>query len=220
MSTFALIHGGGSSGWDWHLVAEELRSFGHAAIAPDLPIEDTSATLDDYADAVAAAVRDHKDLVVVGHSLGGFTAPLVCERLPVRLLVMVTAMVPVPGESVMDWWSATGQDTATADSRHSEAEVFFHDVPAELAARAGEHERDQTEPAMVQPWPGTAWPDVPTRFVLCRDDRLFPAEWMRGLVNRRLGITPDEIDGGHYITLSRPKELARLLHGYTTGGTN
>jgi pimeloyl-ACP methyl ester carboxylesterase len=57
---------------------------------------------------------------------------------------------------------------------------------------------------------------VPTRFLLCRDDRLFPADWLRRLVNERLGITPDEIDGGHCIALSRPKELAQRLDAYVT----
>lgn len=214
MSTFVFVHGGGSSGWDWHLVAAELRSHGHVAITPDLPTHDASADLGDYADTVARAAAGHDDVVVVGHSLGGFTAPLVCDRLSAQLLVMVTAMIPNPGESVMDWWSATGQDEATADSGYDEAETFFHDVPDALVAEARRHERDQTEKAMVQPWPGTGWPDVPTRFVLCRDDRLFPAEWMRGLVERRLGVVPDEMDGGHYVTLSRPVELARRLMAY------
>jgi hypothetical protein len=30
----------------------------------------------------------------------------------------------------------------------------------------------------------------------------------------RLGIEPDEIDGGHYISLSRPRELADRLAAY------
>jgi hypothetical protein len=55
---------------------------------------------------------------------------------------------------------------------------------------------------------------VPTRFLLCRDDRMFPAEWMRGVVRERLGIVPDEMDGGHYVSLSRPRELADRLAGY------
>lgn len=219
MSTFVMIHGGGSSGWDWHLVAAELRSHGHEVLTPDLPNDDESADLNAYADAVAVAAAGREDIVVVGHSLGGFTAPLVCQRLPARLLVLVTAMIPAPGESVMDWWSATGQDEATADTEYSEDETFFHDVPADLAAEAGSHAREQTELAMVQPWPGGEWPAVPTKFVLCRDDRLLPAEWMRGLVKQRLGIVPDEMDGGHYVTLSRPVELAERLHGYLQDGT-
>jgi hypothetical protein len=52
---------------------------------------------------------------------------------------------------------------------------------------------------------------VPTRFLLCRDDRFFPAEFMRRVVRERLGIVPDEIDGGHTIALGRPGELADRL---------
>ena len=56
-----------------------------------------------------------------------------------------------------------------------------------------------------------SWPKVPTRILLCRDDRLFPADWLRGDVQKRLGIEPDEIDGGHCVALSRPAELAQRL---------
>lgn len=59
-----------------------------------------------------------------------------------------------------------------------------------------------------------AWPDVPTKFLLCRDDRFFPADFMRRVVRERLSITPDEIDGGHLVALSRPKELADRLEEY------
>ena len=57
-----------------------------------------------------------------------------------------------------------------------------------------------------------AWPDVPARVLSCRDDRVFPVDWLRGVVKERLGITPDDIDGGHCIALSRPKELADRFH--------
>lgn len=33
-------------------------------------------------------------------------------------------------------------------------------------------------------------------------------------VLERLGITPDKMNGGHCVALSRPKELAARLHGY------
>jgi len=65
---------------------------------------------------------------------------------------------------------------------------------------------------VLRPLP--AWPDVPTRFLLCRDDRFFPAEFLRRVVRDRLGFTPDEIDGGHCVALSRPRELADRLEAY------
>lgn len=208
-----LIHGGGGGAWDWHLVSAELRARGRDVVAIDLPTEDRSAGLWDYADAVVEAVGRRTGLVVVGHSLGGFTAPLVCTRVPVDLLVLVAGMVPAPGETATDWWDNTGYAQAAGD----EEDVFYHDVPPELAAEARTRERDQAEAAMQEPWPLEAWPDVPMRFLLCRGDRMFPAEWMRRIVGERLGIVPDEIEGGHYVALSRPKELAHRLEAYRSG---
>jgi hypothetical protein len=49
---------------------------------------------------------------------------------------------------------------------------------------------------------------------LCRDDRFFPAEFQRRVVRERLGIVPDEMDGGHLPALSRSHELAQRLLRY------
>lgn len=61
------------------------------------------------------------------------------------------------------------------------------------------------------------WPEVRTKYLLCREDRMFPAEWARRHARERLGIEPDEIDGGHYVTLSRPRMLADRLAAYAAG---
>jgi pimeloyl-ACP methyl ester carboxylesterase len=98
MAKFVLIHGAGDGGWYRHLLEAELRRRGHHVVAPDLPSEDDSAGLPEYADTMVDAIGDRGDLVVVAQSFGGFTAPLVCDRLPVDLLVLVAGMVPRPGE--------------------------------------------------------------------------------------------------------------------------
>ena len=211
MATFALIHGGGGSAWDWHLVVPELRERGHDPVAVDLPSEDESAGWWEYADTVVRAVGDRGDAVVVGHSLGGFTAPLVCVRIRARLLVLVAAMIPSPGELFGEWWASTGYEKSGYE------DVFYHDVPPELAAEARRRERDEAAKALRQRWPLEAWPDTPTRYLLCRDDRMFPAAWARRHARERLGIDPDEMDGGHYIGLSRPRELADRLADYAAG---
>lgn len=208
MAAFALIHGGGGSAWDWHLVAPALRERGHDPVAVDLPSEDESAGWSEYTDTVVRAVGDRSDLVVVAHSLGGFTAPLVCARLPAKLLVLVAGMIPSPGEFFSDWWRNSGyEETGYED-------VFYHDVPPALAAEARRRERNESSKALKEPWPLTAWPETPTRYLLCRDDRMFSAAWARRHAHERLGIEADEIDGGHYISLSRPRELAEHLHAY------
>jgi pimeloyl-ACP methyl ester carboxylesterase len=110
VSTFALIHGGAGTAWDWHLVSSELREHGHEPVAVDLPSEDDSARWWEYADTVVQAVRDRSDLVVVGHSLEDFTVPLVCARCPAALLVLVAAMIPSPGELFADWCTNAGYE--------------------------------------------------------------------------------------------------------------
>ena len=208
MATFVLIHGAGSDSWYWHRIAPRLRERGHDVVAPDLPCADESAGLEEYTDVVLEAIGDRGGLVVVAQSLGGFTAPIVCERRGADLLVLLNGMIPRPGES--DWWEATGYPLEIGPD-FDPIETFLHDVPEELLADAGEHAGPQAGTPMEQPWPLESWPDVPTRFILSRHDRFFPADWQRGVVSERLGIEPDEIDGGHCPALSRPDELVELL---------
>jgi pimeloyl-ACP methyl ester carboxylesterase len=57
-------------------------------------------------------------------------------------------------------------------------------------------------------------PNVPTRVLAGRHDRLFPLEFMRRLALERLNIVADVIDTGHLPALSRPDELVRRLESY------
>jgi pimeloyl-ACP methyl ester carboxylesterase len=214
MATFVLIHGAGDVGWYWHLVEAELRERGHDVVAPDLPCEDDSAGLTEYADTVVEAIGDRTDLVVAAQSFGAFTAPLVCERVAVDLLVLVAPMIPMRGEAPGEYWVDTRYEEEARESYEDEIALFYQDVPPDLASEALKHGRTQSEARMQEPSPFEAWPDVPTRVLLCRDDRLFPAPFLRRVAQERLGITPDEIDGGHTPALSRPKELADRLEAY------
>ena len=214
MATFVLIHGAADVGWYWHLVEAELRERGHDVVAPDLPCDDDSAGLSEYADTVVETIGDRADLVVVAQSFGAFTAPLVCERLPVKLLVLVAPMIPAPGEAPADYWTNTGYEDEEREGSDDSIALFYQDVPRDLASEALTRSRRQSEARMGEPSPLRAWPDVPTRVLLCRDDRLFPAQFIRRVAKQRLGIVPDEIDGGHTPALSRPKELADRLEAY------
>ncbi|GAA2708168.1 alpha/beta fold hydrolase [Actinoplanes palleronii] len=211
MATFVLIHGGGGSAWDWHLVVPELTALGHDVVVPELPIEDRSAGFAEFCDTVVAAIGDRSDLVVVGHSYGGFTAPLVADKLPVRMIVLLTPMIPKPGEKPADWWGNTGYHGVEG---LTEEQQFFNGVPAEIVAAAAEHGRDQVSAEGGEPWPLDTWPNVPTKVLLARDDRFFLPDFQRRVAADRLGIVPDEIDGGHCVSLSHPKQLAERLTAY------
>jgi pimeloyl-ACP methyl ester carboxylesterase len=213
VATYVLIPGAASDSWYWHLVVPRLEARGHEVVAVDLPCDDDSAGLEEYTQTVVDAAGDRRDLIVVAQSLGGFTAPLVCERLPVTLMVLVAAMVPAPGESAGDWWANTGHEFPEP---FDPAVVFAHDLPPDLAAASLDHDRNQSGTPFEKPWPLDHWPDVPTRFLLCRDDRLFTADFLRRVVAERLGFVPDEMGGGHLPALARPDELVEHLEAYRT----
>lgn len=225
MATFLLIPGAGGAAWSWHLVVRELRARSHRAVAVDLPADDDEAGLTAYARAAAAAAPvGASDVIVVGQSMGAFTAPLLCELLPVRLLVLLNPMIPVPGESGGQWWVSTRQqESLEANARllgldpvtfDDPGVVFGHDVPSGLFAEAGRRMRDQSARPFADPWPLQSWPDVPTRVLVGREDRFFPLEFQRRLARERLGLDLDEVDGSHSAMLSRPEQVADALHGY------
>ena len=190
-----------------------------------LPAGDDSAGWQEYADVAVDAVGDRRGVIVVAQSLGGFSAPLVCERIRVELLVLLNAMIPAPGETGEAWWSNTGQGDAMRDhlielglspkDAEDDEVVYFHDVTAEVREEAfGQVEPQQSWTPMTEPWPLDAWPDVPTRVLVGRDDRLFPAAFQRRVARERLGIEADEIRGGHLLALSEPELLVERLEAY------
>ncbi|HEY5887332.1 MAG TPA: alpha/beta fold hydrolase, partial [Acidimicrobiales bacterium] len=96
---FVLVHGAWHAGACWGPLVDELVGRGETAVAVDLPSEDPDATLDDYAQAVVdGAAGFDEPVIVVGHSLGGLTIPLIPSRRPVVGLVFVAAILPTPGE--------------------------------------------------------------------------------------------------------------------------
>jgi pimeloyl-ACP methyl ester carboxylesterase len=222
LSTFVLIPGAGGAAWYWHRVVPELRARGHEAIAVDLPGADESAGLPQYADAVVAAIAGRRDVVVAGMSMGAFTAPAACARTPVRLLVLVNAMIPLPGETPGDWWGNTGWEPARVAAARAggypaefDLETYFlHDVPAEVIATGEGRGYDEADIAFGQPCAIDHWPDVPTRVIAGRDDRFFPREFQRLVARERLGLDIDVVPGGHLAALAYPAELAGQLTGY------
>ena len=222
--SFALVPGAGGDAWYWHLVAPMLEARGHEALPVDLPAADDRAGLAQYAAAVVQAIgsRDPARVVLVAQSLGGFTAPMVCERLPISLLVLVNAMIPNPGETPGEWWGNTGHAQAKRqqnlrDGRRGDAPFdplvdFFHDVPKSVADSAwARGEPRQSAAVFSSPCAFTAWPRVPTRVLAGREDRFFPAEFQQRVAAERLGIAADEMPGGHLLALSRPTELSERL---------
>ena len=227
--TFVLVPGAGGSAWYWHLVVPALQERGHEAIAVELPAADDRAGLPQYAAAVVRAIghRDPTRVILVAQSLAGFTVPLACEHVRPALLVLVNAMIPKPGETPGEWWRNTGhgeakreqnlRDGRTADAPFDPLVDFFHDVPQPVIDDAwAQGEPRQSGTVFGSPCVFTEWPSVATRVLVGRDDRFFPAELQRRVARERLGISADEMPGGHLVALSQPAELSARLMTYVS----
>lgn len=176
-------------------------------MAADLPTDDPDAGWDAY--AAAFGLNGADDVIVVAHSLGGLAAPAVAASLDARLLVLVSAMIPAPGETGSGWWASSGFNDAVQADFADEHALYFHDVDPAYEAESARHGRDVADEAMALEVP--AWPDVPVRVLAFAEDRLFPPDFQRTLARERLGADVELVPGGHYGAISRPAELAEKL---------
>jgi pimeloyl-ACP methyl ester carboxylesterase len=229
MTTFALVHGAWHDHTCWEPTAALLREAGHAVVAVDLPCDDPTAGLTEYAATVVDALAGcDDDVVVVGHSLGGLTAVLVADARPARELVLLCAFVPVPGISLRadqstrdttfapEWPALAARQVSHEDGSSSwpadaAVEAFYHDCPPELAASAAAALRPQHFRLAGEPCPLTAYPDVAARAIVCTEDRVLNAEECARQASTRLHAEVIRLGGGHSPMLAQPRTLADAL---------
>jgi pimeloyl-ACP methyl ester carboxylesterase len=109
--TFVLVHGAWHGGWCWRRVADRLRQQGHAVFTPTLtglgerahllgPAVDLDTHIADVSNLIHH--EELRDVVLVGHSYGGFVISGVAERREetIGAFVFLDAFVPENGESM------------------------------------------------------------------------------------------------------------------------
>jgi pimeloyl-ACP methyl ester carboxylesterase len=224
--TFALAHGAWHGGWCWERLEEPLRKRGHESLAIDLPSDDPEAGLDAQAHAIADALADtDEDVIVVAHSAAGLVAPLVPALRPVRGIVYLTAFIPVPGQSMSDQFAASSEPIILFEpggremdelgrsfwSDEREAARQLHpDLSPDDARSAFARLRPQAQLSQEEPHP-TGLPDVPVASIVCTGDRVLSPDWARRVTRERLRVEPIEISTGHFPMLTHPELLADKL---------
>lgn len=173
--------------------------------------------------------------VVVGHSLGGLTAPVVAERLGaerVAALVLVAALVPRPGSSSRDLdrsgagvmadgfgaGQVRGPDGTTSWPPEAAAAELYAGVAAELGDGGADVVAEAVATLRPQAWavareitPLTAWPAGPTTVVVCARDRVVDPARLRAAADRLPGAAVVELPTGHFPMLTAPAALADVL---------
>jgi pimeloyl-ACP methyl ester carboxylesterase len=219
--SFVLVPGAGGNAGYWQLVEPLIQEAGFHSVAVPLP-NWPGATFADHADAIVAAAGAPEEVTLVAQSMGAFSAPLTCDRLPVSELVLLNAMIPSPGETAGEWWGNTGQAEAVRSNEQREGRDpdagfdpqthFFHDLPPDVLALLLSSEDEEPAASLFDTaFPLGHWPDVRTTVLAGRDDRFFPYDFQRRIAKDRLGLDVEKLPGGHLLALSQPEALAARL---------
>lgn len=222
MADFVLVHGGLCGAWCWARFEPELARLGHRTHTLDLPIEDPTATLDDYAAVVVEAARDLERPWLVGHSMGGLVVPRAGLARPVAGLIFLCAGFPPRSEAefaedlaIRDPGNAEhflpAGDGLITLSFESAAHDFFNDCDREVHEWAYARMRPQATAPFSEYAPIERYPDVPMHAVVATDDRIVRVEPHKALIRRRIGVEPVELPGGHCPFVSRPRVLAERM---------
>lgn len=226
MATFGLVHGAYHGSWCWEHLKATLEQRGHRVLTVDLPCEDPEAGAAEYAQVSIEAFADAPDdLVLVGHSLGGLTIPLVATQRPVGQLVFLSAMMPRLGRThgdvvaeepdmVLagpDEGAYSGVDGATRWHPDAAARWFFADCQPDVAAWAASQLRGQFWKITQEVTPIQGWPAARSRAIIGSHDPVINPAWSRRVIPTVLGVTPIELDCGHSPFLSVPELLADAL---------
>jgi pimeloyl-ACP methyl ester carboxylesterase len=189
--SFVLVHGAWHDARAWDQLREVLEHRGCRSVAVDLPAEDVTVDACGYAQLVAAAAAElgPPPPVIVGHSLAGITIPLVPGLTPVSRLVYLAALIPRPGEAIVDviaQEAALAAVNGIARDEHERSywspadaaiEVLYHDCEPAIARAAAARLRPQARTPQAQPSPLDRLPDLPTSYILMRDDRMIRPQW-------------------------------------------
>jgi pimeloyl-ACP methyl ester carboxylesterase len=222
-----LVHGAFHGAWCWAALQAELDRRGVPSVAVDRPGHGTSreplADLHGDAAALSAVVEKlQRDVVLVGHSYGGAVIGQADSGASVRQLVYLTAMVLDEGESasslaatlpVVDGpakrlFRRRDDGLIEADPALAPA-AFYHRCPPEAAAAAVARLDPQRAVTLKQPASRARWKDLPSTYILCRDDQaVHPAA--QDAMAGRCGTTV-HLDSDHSPFLAMPGELADLL---------
>ena len=147
--TFVLVHGAWHGGWCWRRVADRLRREGHVVFTPTLTglgershLLSAAIDLDTHIADVVNVIKWERlnDVVLCGHSYGGFVISGVAEQIApaIRSLVFLDAFVPRDGETIQDLTGDAIRDGIRGAMRRGSA-----GVPPRSAETFGVNEADR-----------------------------------------------------------------------------
>jgi pimeloyl-ACP methyl ester carboxylesterase len=132
--TFVLVHGAWHGGWCWQRVATRLRRDGHTVFTPTMTGLGERSHLQragiDIATHIADVVNVIKwerlsDVVLCGHSYGGFVISGVAEQITtaIRSIVFLDSFLPGSGDTIQKITGPVVQDAVRASLQRGDLGV-------------------------------------------------------------------------------------------------
>lgn len=222
-STVVLVHGAGTGAWVWERV-EPLIAL--SSVSLDVPSRSRDATPTDCAAKIVEALDDRgiDRVVLVMHSLAGVLAGALADRLADRLdgCVYVSAVVPDDGSTFAKAIGFPGRLLLPLLFRFRPGGLLPSEamIRKELCTDLKEDDCRLVIERYEAEFPGlylsrvAGPPDRRSAYVkLLQDSSVTPDQQSR-MVDRLDNPEVFEIDSGHLVMLSHPKELADNINRF------
>ena len=225
--TIVLVHGAFADSSGWNAVAARLFKAGYPVIAFSNPLRGPLAD-GEYLRQFLTTIDG--PVVLVGHSYGGAVISNgATGNDKVLALVYVAAYAPAEGESVAAANDLGGGHTevtdhlvvrpypgstppdgdAYIDPAHFRR-LFAQDLPARTTRFMAATQRPGALAALLTPSGPPAWEDIPSWYLVARQDRIIPPEAERAMA-ARADATTVEINSSHVAMMSHPGKVTRLI---------
>lgn len=222
-----LVHGAFHGAWCWAGLQAELDRRGVPSVAIDLPghgvsTEPLENMHGDAAKVAAVVAKLGRDAVLVGHSYGGAVIGQADTAPYVQHLVYVAAMVTDVGEGATSLAATlppvegpgaklfTRLDDGRLSAKPELAPACFYNrcTPEQVAAAVPRLDT-QRAATMMQPADRARWREVPSTYILCRDDQVVPPAAQAILAARCTHTV--ELDADHSPFVHMPEAVADVL---------
>ncbi|KAF3480968.1 uncharacterized protein GIQ15_06315 [Arthroderma uncinatum] len=244
--TIALVPGA------WHTPAHyedflaEVEKAGYPTACLQLPGVDSATPNDETVASNAAAVReklllplldDGKNVILVMHSFGGCIGSVAAAGLNkkdrgssggVVGLIYIAAFLAKEGVSLFNALGGKFDDFVKVDDATGQltvdnpTDVFFHDVPSDLATKAVGMLKPQAKAAFTTPSLSPAWQEEVYNggrrgYVRTTQDHCLPAA-IQSMMLDKSGVDWNikDIESSHSPFLSRPQELTKIIDDMIT----
>ena len=231
--TIVLVHGAFADSSGWNTVAGRLLGDGYPVIAFSNPLRGPIADAE-YLRQFLSTIEG--PVVLVGHSYGGAVITNAATGNPnVKSLVYIAAYALAEGESLAQANSLGGGHTDLADhlvfrpypgAAPGDADayidpawvpiLFAQDLPKATARVMGATQRPAAVSSLFTPSGPPAWEDIPSWYLVARQDLTIPPEAERAMVERA-GSTTVEIDSSHVAMMSHPSAVVSLIKAAARG---